>query len=92
MPFMHSESTIIHQSALELFENLGNPINLDFEKKHKVIIDRFGRYPHRNAVLGRNINSRRIGIFNPTQFKLLTSAFGLSISLCDEPISGDEHE
>ena len=29
-----------------------NP-NLSFEKKHKVIIDRFGRYPHRNAILGR---------------------------------------
>ncbi|WP_313043465.1 DUF924 family protein [Acinetobacter sp.] len=53
MPFMHSESTKIHQSALKLFEQLGNPINLEFEKKHKVIIDRFGRYPHRNAVLGR---------------------------------------
>ena len=53
MPFMHSESPLIHQYALKLFEDLGNPMNLDFEKKHKVIIDRFGRYPHRNAVLGR---------------------------------------
>ena len=53
MPFMHSESKIIHEQALKLFENLGNPINLDFEKKHKVIIDRFGRYPHRNEILGR---------------------------------------
>lgn len=53
MPFMHSESPLIHQYALKLFEDLGNPMNLDFEKKHKVIIDRFGRYPHRNAILGR---------------------------------------
>lgn len=53
MPFMHSESKIIHEQALKLFEDLGNPINLDFEKKHKVIIDRFGRYPHRNEILGR---------------------------------------
>ena len=53
MPFMHSESPLIHQYALKLFEDLGNPINLDFEKKHKMIIDRFGRYPHRNPVLGR---------------------------------------
>ena len=53
MPFMHSESPLIHQYALKLFEDLGNPMNLGFEKKHKVIIDRFGRYPHRNAVLGR---------------------------------------
>lgn len=53
LPFMHSESPQIHQYALKLFEDLGNPLNLDFEKKHKVIIDRFGRYPHRNAILGR---------------------------------------
>jgi uncharacterized protein (DUF924 family) len=53
MPFMHSESKLIHEFALKLFQRLGNPVNLDFEKKHKAIIDRFGRYPHRNDVLGR---------------------------------------
>lgn len=53
MPFMHSESAVIHQQAVELFEKLGNPVNLDFEMRHKVIIDRFGRYPHRNQVLSR---------------------------------------
>ena len=53
MPFMHSESPLIHVEAVKLFESLGNPTNLDFEFKHKAIIDRFGRYPHRNEVLGR---------------------------------------
>ncbi len=53
MPFMHSESRIIHEKALALFTQLGNENNLKFEKLHKAIIDRFGRYPHRNAVLGR---------------------------------------
>ncbi len=53
MPFMHSESRMIHEFALKLFQRLGNPTNLEFEKKHKVIIDRFGRYPHRNQILGR---------------------------------------
>ena len=53
MPFMHSESQLIHEFALKLFQRLGNPINLEFEKKHKVIIDEFGRYPHRNDILGR---------------------------------------
>lgn len=53
LPFMHSESKMIHEHALTLFENLGNPINLEFEQKHKAIIDRFGRYPHRNVILGR---------------------------------------
>lgn len=53
MPYMHSESKRIHVEALTLFTDLGQQQNLDFEIKHKVIIDRFGRYPHRNEILGR---------------------------------------
>ncbi|KGT47827.1 DUF924 family protein [Acinetobacter sp. HR7] len=53
MPFMHSESRLIHEFALKLFQRLGNPANLEYEIKHKIIIDRFGRYPHRNQILGR---------------------------------------
>ena len=60
LPYMHSESKLIHEEALKLFAALGNPINLDFEKKHKVIIDRFGRYPHRNAILGRESTAEEI--------------------------------
>jgi uncharacterized protein (DUF924 family) len=52
MPYMHSESRVIHEVAERLFrENAQN--THDFELRHKAIIDRFGRYPHRNAVLGR---------------------------------------
>jgi uncharacterized protein (DUF924 family) len=54
MPYMHSESTVIHSLAVALFSAPGMENNLDFELRHKAIIDRFGRYPHRNAVLGRN--------------------------------------
>ena len=53
LPFMHSESAVVHVEALKLFEALANPHNLDYEIKHKNIIDRFGRYPHRNEILGR---------------------------------------
>jgi uncharacterized protein (DUF924 family) len=53
LPYMHSESAAIHDVALRLFDAPGLENNLDFEHKHKAIIDRFGRYPHRNAVLGR---------------------------------------
>lgn len=53
LPYMHSESVVIHDVALRLFDSAGLENNLDFEHKHKAIIDRFGRYPHRNAVLGR---------------------------------------
>jgi len=54
MPFMHSESLLIHEQAVELFTEPGLESNLDFEHKHKVIIERFGRYPHRNDILGRH--------------------------------------
>ena len=53
MPFMHSESLKIHEVAMELFNRNGIRNNLDFELKHKRIIERFGRYPHRNSILGR---------------------------------------
>jgi uncharacterized protein (DUF924 family) len=53
MPFMHSESLQIHEDAVELFRSNGQQGNFDYELKHKVIIERFGRYPHRNEVLNR---------------------------------------
>ncbi|MFT6034042.1 MAG: hypothetical protein ACI854_002584, partial [Arenicella sp.] len=53
MPFMHSESLTIHQQAVTLFTNLGIESNLNFEIRHKAIIERFGRYPHRNKILAR---------------------------------------
>ena len=52
MPYMHSESRAIHAVAEPLFREHA-PKNVEFELKHKAIVDRFGRYPHRNAVLGR---------------------------------------
>lgn len=54
MPFMHSESLIIHEQAVKLFGQPGLEYNLDFELKHKVIIEKFGRYPHRNEILKRS--------------------------------------
>lgn len=53
MPFMHSESAAIHEVAVQLFGEPGLEGNLAFELRHKAIIDRFGRYPHRNDILGR---------------------------------------
>jgi len=53
MPYMHSESSAIHEQAVLLFSQPGLEENLGYEHKHKVIIDRFGRYPHRNHILGR---------------------------------------
>lgn len=53
MPFMHSESLAIHKVALDLFAKPGLESGLDYGKQHMAIIARFGRYPHRNEVLGR---------------------------------------
>lgn len=53
MPLMHSESRRIHELAEGLFLKYAPSANYEFELKHKEIIDRFGRYPHRNQILGR---------------------------------------
>ena len=60
MPFMHSESKLIHDRAVKLFSAPGLENNYEFELKHKIIIDRFGRYPHRNVILGRESTQEEI--------------------------------
>ena len=54
MPFMHSESLHIHKTAVQLFDQEGLEDYYNFELKHVAIIERFGRYPHRNGILGRD--------------------------------------
>lgn len=53
MPFMHSESAAIHAAGAPLMQARAPQGTYDFELKHKAIVDRFGRYPHRNVILGR---------------------------------------
>jgi uncharacterized protein (DUF924 family) len=53
LPFMHSESAAIHEWAERLYRAPGLEDNHAFELRHQAIIERFGRYPHRNAILGR---------------------------------------
>jgi uncharacterized protein (DUF924 family) len=53
MPYMHSESALVHTQAALLFAQPGMEDTLRFELRHQAIIERFGRYPHRNAILGR---------------------------------------
>jgi uncharacterized protein (DUF924 family) len=53
LPYMHSESRKIHVVAEALYRAFAPAGNYEFELKHKAIVDRFGRYPHRNQVLGR---------------------------------------
>jgi uncharacterized protein (DUF924 family) len=60
-PLMHSESAADHARALKLFGSLVDAFPalgvakyaLNFEKEHAAVVERFGRYPHRNAAKGR---------------------------------------
>jgi uncharacterized protein (DUF924 family) len=60
MPYMHSESRAIHHVAERLFRDRAPQDNHDFELRHKAIIDRFGRYPHRNELLGRTSTAEEL--------------------------------
>ena len=53
LPFEHSESIDDQRESVLLFTKLGDPLYFDFAKKHHDVIERFGRFPHRNAMLGR---------------------------------------
>ena len=64
MPFMHSESALVHAQAVTLFSQPGMENNLDFELRHKAIIDRFGRFPHRNAILGRTSSAEELAFLS----------------------------
>jgi uncharacterized protein (DUF924 family) len=64
MPYMHSESPLIHEQAVLLFSQPGLEGNLDFELRHKVIIDRFGHFPHRNQALGRASSAPEIAFLS----------------------------
>ena len=53
MPFQHSEDLDDQRKSVALFTALGDDYQLGYAKKHHDVIERFGRFPHRNAVLGR---------------------------------------
>jgi uncharacterized protein (DUF924 family) len=53
MPFQHSENLGDQNRGVLLFTELGDAEQLRYAKKHHDIIERFGRFPHRNAMLGR---------------------------------------
>jgi len=64
MPYMHSESALVHAQAVALFSQPGLQDSLRSALRHKAIIDRFGRYPHRNAVLGRSSTPQELAFLS----------------------------
>jgi uncharacterized protein (DUF924 family) len=53
MPFQHSEDLADQKRSLLLFTDLADADQLNYARKHFEVIERFGRFPHRNAILGR---------------------------------------
>jgi len=64
MPYMHSESALVHTHAVALFSQPGMEDSLRFELRHQAIIERFGRYPHRNAVLDRSSTTEELAFLS----------------------------
>lgn len=60
MPFMHSEDSADQELSVELFAQPGLEKSYRFAKHHRDIVARFGRFPHRNTVLGRESTAEEI--------------------------------
>jgi uncharacterized protein (DUF924 family) len=60
LPFEHSEDRADQALAVELFSQLGNADWMTYALAHKAIIDRFGRFPHRNAILNRDSSAEEV--------------------------------
>ena len=64
MPFVHAEDPATQETSLELFARLRDETGLSepdvWAERHAVVIRRFGRYPHRNAILGRKSTAEEI--------------------------------
>lgn len=64
LPFMHSEDLQDQNRSVALFEQAGLMDNLKWAKHHRDIVQRFGRFPHRNSILGRNSSQDELAYLN----------------------------
>lgn len=69
LPFEHAEDRAAQARAVALFEALGDAEFLKWARHHKEIVDRFGRFPHRNAVLGRETTSEEAAYLETDPFR-----------------------
>ncbi len=76
MPLMHAESAVIQAQALRLFDVPGNGQALRTARQHHLLIERFGRYPHRNAVLGRDSTPEELDFMAHEAFAFMKSSPG----------------
>ncbi|MFN6337209.1 MAG: DUF924 family protein [Cyanobacteriota bacterium] len=64
MPLMHSEDSTVQEAALPLFERFSDPRTADFARRYRDVIARFGRFPHRDALLGRMSSAEELAFSN----------------------------
>ena len=67
MPFMHSEEMLDQERSVDLFNQPGLEDNYRFAQHHYGIVERFGRFPHRNEILGRENSDAEIEYLNSKQ-------------------------
>jgi uncharacterized protein (DUF924 family) len=60
MPLMHAEDLAVQDQSLPLFEQFSDPRTTDFARRHREVIARFGRFPHRNRALGRESSAEEL--------------------------------
>ncbi len=63
MPFMHSEDLAAQAMSVRLFSNLGGD-GLKYARHHHDVVERFGRFPHRNGILGRRSTPEEVEFLN----------------------------
>lgn len=60
LPFEHAENLAAQEQAVALFATTGDAEYLDYAIRHRDVIARFGRFPHRNAILGRTSTTEEL--------------------------------
>lgn len=69
LPFMHAEDLGHQDRSLALNEALGDPESVKWARHHRDIIARFGRFPHRNAILGRETTAEEEAFLRESDFR-----------------------
>ena len=97
LPFEHAEDLAAQTESLVLFERLrGDPASaspIAYAMRHYAVIERFGRFPHRNAILGRDVDARRRRVPRDARLVLLalptsSSRVGIVTSECSVRCTG----
>jgi uncharacterized protein (DUF924 family) len=67
LPYMHSEDLSDQDESVALYEKAGLEDSLNFARHHRELIRRFGRFPHRNAILGRESTAEENAYLNSAE-------------------------